>query len=485
MARLTIPFPGARQVDSNLAVNGQRSINWFPELEGNNAKAPLTLKPTPGKRLLATPGTGPMRSQVIEFQGRAVFVSGSQLVSVDSTWTETVLGTLTTGSGWCEIVAGRTYVAVVDGVNFYAHGMAAPFSWGSAVFSVVTRSTDANYDEECPTGSSHVRIMNGYFMVNEAGSDAWSISANENPLSWNGADFGSAEVRPDNVAAIETTLRDVYTIGTQTTEVYYQSDNADFPFERYPNGLINVGVRAPNSVATDGNSIFMVGAAEKSGPSIFIVQGFQAQKIADPDLADTIDRMTVIEDAVAYVYTQSDQTFYVLTFPSEDITFAYHLEQGMWHERRSGASGRDRGQGYGYFNGEHVVGDYQSGSLYALDRSVFTENGATIIRTRRGQIVHREGRQIEMNSVECEFKRGIGLTTGQGSDPEAMMRYTNDGYAWSRELRMKTGKIGEYGKRAIVNRLGTGLMFGFEVSVSDPIDWQFANMYVDVEVLSA
>jgi len=107
MARITIPFAGPRQVDRAFAVNAQRAINWYPAVEGDGAKAILTMKPTPGKTLRVTAGNGPIRSNIVSFQDRAVFVSGGQLLAVDTSWAVTSLGALNTTSGWCSIAAGR------------------------------------------------------------------------------------------------------------------------------------------------------------------------------------------------------------------------------------------------------------------------------------------------------------------------------------------------------------------------------------------
>lgn len=482
MPRITIPFTGARQVDRAFAVNAQRSVNWYPEVEGDGAKSLLTLKPTPGLTRRVTAGNGPIRSRLVAFQDRTVFVSGGELLSVETDWTVTSLGALNTTSGWCSIAAGRTYVAVADGGDFYAFGV-SPFTWGTGVFSIVTDSGDANYDADCPTSPSHVEYLDGYFIANNAGSDGFQISGNETPLTWDALDLGSAESDPDDLAALITTRRDLYVIGEQTTEVYYNSGNADFPFDLYANGVLGWGIAAPHSVAGDGTRFFMLAQTVTGTVGVVMVQGFQAQKVQDPDLAYTLTSLTTISDAIGMLYTQADQTFYEITFPTEDLTLVYHVEQDMWHERQSTGLVRHRVQGHGYFNGYHLVGDYQEGYLYSLEPEVYTEIGTTIRRRRVAQIMHRDRRQIEVNTLEIELKSGVGLVAGQGSDPQAMLRYSIDGgNSWSRELWRGFGALGEYGAKAVWNRLGTADSFMFELVVTDPVDAQIIGAYADVEV---
>ena len=471
MARIPLPLAGARQLDRAYQVNAQRAVNWYPEVEGDGAKALLTMKPTPGLDYLVQAGNGPARSNLVTFAGNGYIVSGGQLMQISPTFAATVIGSLNTNAGNCGIVAGRSHLLVVDGGDGY--------TWDGSTFAAIA-------DPDFPAAPSVCGYMDGYFVVNDADTDEWFISANEDPDSWDALDFASADAAPDDAVAIVTSFRDLYLIGEQTTQVYYNSGNADFPFDLYANGVLEVGTPAPFSVARAGGTIFMLSASKDSGPSVTKLNGFQAQKIADPDIAATLDAMTTLDDAVGIAYTQADQTFYELTFPSEDLTLVYHVEQDMWHERQSYGLTRHRVRGHGYFSGKHCVGDYANGNLYALNPSKYTDNGAPITRRRIGAVMHREGRDLEVNALEVEFKRGVGLTSGQGEDPEVMMRYSCDGgMTWSSEMRQPLGRLGEYEARAIWHQLGQMASLTVELVVTDPVEAILISAYADVELLSA
>jgi hypothetical protein len=65
---------------------------------------------------------------------------------------------------------------------------------------------------------------------------------------------------------------------------------------------------------------------------------------------------------------------------------------------------------------------------------------------------------------------GVGLNTGQGSDPQVMLRYSTDGgQNWSNELMRDAGAIGKTLSRVSFNSLGMGTDWAFEVSISDPV----------------
>jgi hypothetical protein len=66
-----------------------------------------------------------------------------------------------------------------------------------------------------------------------------------------------------------------------------------------------------------------------------------------------------------------------------------------------------------------------------------------------------------------------GTAEGQGDDPEAMLRWSDDGgHTWSNEHWTSMGRIGEYGFRAFWRRLGMTLKLRdrvYEVSGTDPV----------------
>jgi hypothetical protein len=77
------------------------------------------------------------------------------------------------------------------------------------------------------------------------------------------------------------------------------------------------------------------------------------------------------------------------------------------------------------------------------------------------------------HSLQLDCESGTGLNDGQGSDPEVMLRFSDDGgHTWSNEHWSKMGKIGQYFKRVFWRRLGMTLKLRdrvYEVSGTDPV----------------
>jgi hypothetical protein len=77
------------------------------------------------------------------------------------------------------------------------------------------------------------------------------------------------------------------------------------------------------------------------------------------------------------------------------------------------------------------------------------------------------------HSLQLDAETGVGLVVGQGSQPEAMLRWSDDGgHTWSNEHWQLMGAIGQYGYRTIWRRLGMTLKLRdrvYEVSGTDPV----------------
>ena len=85
------------------------------------------------------------------------------------------------------------------------------------------------------------------------------------------------------------------------------------------------------------------------------------------------------------------------------------------------------------------------------------------------------------HGLEVLFDAGVGLATGQGSDPQAMLRWSDDGgYTWSNSHWRSIGKLGEYSHRAIWRRLGRSRHRVFELTVTDPVNATVVGLYAQI-----
>jgi hypothetical protein len=86
-----------------------------------------------------------------------------------------------------------------------------------------------------------------------------------------------------------------------------------------------------------------------------------------------------------------------------------------------------------------------------------------------------------------DIEAGVGLETGQGSDPQVMLRYSKDGgHTWSaRQLWRTMGAAGAYNTRMRWLNLGNAREWVFEITISDPVTRAVIAAHADITVGAA
>ena len=130
-----------------------------------------------------------------------------------------------------------------------------------------------------------------------------------------------------------------------------------------------------------------------------------------------------------------------------------------WHQRAwrdsNGVLHRHRSNCCAVFNNEIIVGDWQNGKLYSLDQSTYTDDGAYLPCIRTSPHIVNDLKRQFFHYFQVQFQPGVGIATGQGSDPEFILRWSNDGgFTWGNDHTIKIGKAGKYKNRAIKRRMG-------------------------------
>ena len=132
--------------------------------------------------------------------------------------------------------------------------------------------------------------------------------------------------------------------------------------------------------------------------------------------------------------------------------------------------------------GKVLVGDYKSGNIYQLDLDTYTDNGGVIQRIAHSPSIHASTYRAVIRRFVIELEAGVGLTTGQGSDPQIALSWSDDGgRTFGNEHWTTIGAIGRYGVRAVWRRLGQFRQRVFRLLISDPVKVAIIAANADVE----
>lgn len=417
----------------------------------------------------------------------AYAVCGNTVYRLDTSGTKSVCtGTLGTSSGIVQMAAGSVVtstdsdltglasVMITDGVKgYYVNG------------TTLTEITDSDF----PTPGS-CAYQDGWFIVAAVGSGTvFSSEYLDDPSSWNPLDVDDVRASPDNIVSVFMDHRELLFFGEDSIEPYQNIGADNFPFVLVPGAYIETGLAARESVAKLDNSVFWL--AEDF--TIKKLNNYVPVVVSPEALGRKISGYSTKSDAISYSFKDGGNAFYVITLPSEDVTWVLNtatisqqLPRGAWHQWASGTQqNRHRSNCHMFFAGKNLVGDFSNGKIYEISNSTYTDDGVTIRRTRVTPPLfdpNNRGR-ITYPRLEIEFKAGTGLITGQGSDPQAMLRYSDDGCrTWSNRKWEGIGKIGKYKDRAIWRRLASSRLRNYELSVSDPVEWVILGAHSPVTV---
>ena len=450
-------------------------------------------------------------------------------VEVGAVFTGSITGTTLTVAS---VASGTLYLGqTVQGAGVTADTMITALgtgTGGAGTYTVSTSQTVAsitmyalNFTQIPSTdgafsGGNVVDIMDNYFVYNRPGTQQWGSSDLLSPIS-PALSYGVKDGAPDNLVSLIVDHREVYLLGENSSEVWTDVGAVPFPFQRIPGTSTQHGIAAVFSVARVGNSFAYVSKNIRGQGMIVQMNGYIPQRISTHAVENSIANQ-YIDDAIAWTYQLEGHECYVVTFPTLDLTWVYDATTQMWHKwlytDNSNQYHRHRGNCCAVFQGLVMIGDYENGKIYELDRQNYTDDGQVVRRVRRAPHLVTDFQRQYFDEFQIQFQPGVGTSglsvntgalqqatlqtpyviyadatlqigpndivylgtqnlinpTDTTTYPQAMLRWSNDGGStWSNEHWVTIGQAGKYKNRAIWRRLGTARDRIFEVAVTDPV----------------
>ncbi|TNL51201.1 packaged DNA stabilization protein [Acinetobacter bereziniae] len=395
---IKLPLVGPAYKMQAQSMSCQNCINWYPQtIEYPNGSRVAALMPTPGLKKIFQGVTSAVRGLHVLSNGALLVVIGNKLYHSKANKFDLV----EVGS-----------ISALATVRFADNGRVALIVNGTYTYSLdLKKLTLTRLSGSAIPRSTHVVFLDGRFVFNKAntGQFHWSdlYSTNVNALS-----YATAESTPDNVTAIiEFNSTELWLFGSQSVERYYGTGSSNAPFSRLSGGAMSFGCLAPDSIVSLSTGVIWLGVSEFGGSQIVMSAGGIPERISTHALEEEIASFSKISDAMAYAYQMEGHVFYVISFPSANVTFCFDVSTGLWHQRSfanaQGLHERHRSQHHAYFNNIHIVGDYRNGKLYQLDNNVFTDDGELILRERTAQAVITDQKLTRFNQLQIICETGF------------------------------------------------------------------------------
>lgn len=466
---MIVPFVGASYQMEATSFDNQRCVNLYPLVtENQDSKSVAALRSTPGLKKEYEIGGGGIRGG-IESSNRGFFVSGQDFYEVLVDGSEIKRGSLLTGTGIVNLEENPTQVMLIDGLYGYI------FNKSTNVFEQIT-------DAAFPTPSS-LTYQDGYFIVTSG--QFFVISGINNGLSWNILDRKTVESSPDFLVGGKSDSSNLWFFGTKSTEVFQNTGDVVFPFNKVEGAVIETGCAAQATIQEIDNALFWLGTDQNGDAIVWRSNGYNAQRVSTKGIERKIAESTNFSESYAWVYHERGSAFYLLQVKGLNTTLVLDVATGLWHERvhrnpMTGAEEQHRGSCHVFFNKKHLVGDRLNNKVYEMSLDYYDDDGDPLVKERVSPHYDQEKRLITHSQFELDMEVGVGTQTGQGKNPQVMLQYSDTGgRTWSSELWRNLGAVGEYFTRVRWNKLGSSRARVYRVRVSDPVFVQINEAYIN------
>ncbi len=488
MPKISFPLGLDEYESFSKPLSFQRCINLYPVIPPSGALNESALFSTPGVVNFATAGTLTSRGSVV-MNGVYYVITGTSLYSIDSDGNADLKGTIA-GEARCKIAHNaEKIVIVVPGGKTY--------EFNETPDTLVDTTGATNWQT-----ADSVVYKDGYFVFTSSNKRvffnselSFNVSTN---LTFLALDSGTAEISPDDdIITAHVTHDELYIIGETTTEVFQNIGGAGFPWQRIPGASYEKGIHSKYSNIQWEGSYYFIGGGKNETSGIW-----QAGRAGEPVKISTnaIDNellkfaRTEIDDAFSFSYTSDGYAFIGFTFRSVNIpskTFLFNVtasqfaQRPIWFEQQTGTTDNAwRAQSVDFAYNKTIVSDFVDGRIGYLDEDTYTEYDNTIKRIKTTSPLASNGKAMFVSELELTPESGVGLITGQGSDPSIMFDYSDDGArTWSNEFIRSLGVIGNYKHRVMWKRLGRVPAHRvFRFSVTDPVKVVLIKLELEVTV---
>ena len=490
MVPLGLAGPSYKTVDA-LIVSPQVTLNYYPEvieqiIGGVSRVSELRLVPTPGTTAVFN-RTG---TTVGGVRGMKVYDEGQKLIAVIGPDVY-IIGT--------DFNASRVYttlsnddlpVRIVPNVNGQVFILSNKAGY---VYTLATNSVSPITDPDL-LASIDAGFLSSYIIALRDRLQQFQISSSNAAQTYSALEFTTLEADEDKQVGLICDRLEVWFFGQKKTLIYYDSGNLEFPIERRPGGVLEIGCGARDSIHRINGYNTWLACNENGDKFITRAKGYGDERISNHALETAMTRYPRTDDCRAFGQLDRGHPFSWFYFPSADATWVFDHSNKLWHQRSywdvATISDKAHKAACGVtFQGQILVGDHSAPLIYRMSPSLNTDNGDLIRRERICPHIikqARSGEYLEYKAVRLFAETAAGLSVdvdAAGENPMISLSWSDDGgRTWSNELPVSMGKLGAYKTILEWRQLGaTNIARTFKFTCFDITPYQLLEAFADVE----
>lgn len=449
--RVPIPMAASLGADGVPQQSAERIVNGYAKI-APKGKQQTPVYGAPGAVAWATGINGVFRGgRVIKGIPYAVYDDALIRFASDGSWTE--LGTIP-NSDRVALAGDGTNVVVVSEGEIYV--------WNGSTLSAVT-------DADAPSASS-VDWVDGYFIFGETDSDSYFISALDDPTSYDALDFAAAEWQPDALVTPYVVRRTVYMLGALSLEAA-QNVGTDFPFQRYDDLFIDVGVAGREAAVATNESLFFL-ASDKT---VRRLDGLTATPISDDPVKTLIEGWSDTSLTIASAHVWKNRLW--IYFWNPDGCVVYDQSTERWHIRRSHGSETTRYSRIVEAYGKVLAFATDEGTVYELSETAYDEDGE-VLPFEVTCPPFFLGSPFSLDEVEAVCQTGVG--TGD-LDPKLALEVSEDGETFGPRQYCSIGRSGQRDAEVQFGAQGTFEAATLRLTITAPVQRAVLGIFAEID----
>lgn len=381
-------------------------------------------------------------------------------------------------------------VVLTGGQNYTNPSVVITDTVGTGATAIAFTETSA-----CPTTADDIENQDDYIIAKQPNSQEFLVSNVSDTTIWNPLMFASKYGQPDHIQGILSHEAVIWFFGNKTTEIWSDQGvtgaTAFFPFSRLTTTFLHYGLAAKESIAVNGNYFIFLSANIGGGYSVFQtlprIYYYNPAPISSFPIDSAIKSLSTVSDAIGSILNWNGHELYTLTFPTGNVSYVYDVPKaqqadqtkGAWYVRQSyvnGTYGRSLENCTCFCYGKQLIGDYNSGNVYYLDDTNYTENNVPMIRqlvTPPGP-TYAGGKRVFFPRLQIDVETGIGSNM-----VFTLEKSTDNGGSWS---TVGTYTVPSKGGRIYSDRLGSSRS-GMIFRITTTMNGKFCILGFQAEIL--
>lgn len=288
-----------------------------------------------------------------------------------------------------------------------------------------------------------------------------------------------------------------YYFNENAVEIFRDTGSEIGPFARVDGGVVPIGIAASKSALTIMNKVYFLGRTDSGLLGLIELDGLEYKVVSTPDFVERVKGYDSFSDAIAWTDIHNGHLFYNITFPTVETTIAYlhntgttwtyDLTTNMWFERTVYDTDSDRDQRHiancsMFLGNKQLVGSYSDGNFHEINTDYYDDNGVEIRREIiTGTLIDRDS-LFSLYNLEIDIERGIGVQSGQGSDPKITIEVSKDrANTYSNSFVRSACAFGVFNKRVRIGSLGSARSVTLKLTMTDPVAWAIVGVTAEIE----